>query len=81
MRSILIVALLASSAMAGHRGGGGGHSHGTGSSSHDHAVRGYTKKSGTYVAPHRQSDPDRMKQNNFSTRGNVNPYTGKRGTR
>ncbi len=49
-----------------------------GSSTH---VRGYTKKDGTYVAPHRRSAPDKSKANNWSTKGNVNPYTGKDGTK
>ena len=73
MRSLLVVVLLAGSAFAGR----GGHS----SSSSSHAVRGYTKKNGTYVAPHRQTNPDHTQTNNYSTRGNVNPYTGKAGTR
>lgn len=48
----------------------------------NHQVRGYTKRStGTYVAPHRQTNPDRTQHNNWSTKGNTNPYTGKRGTK
>jgi len=47
----------------------------------NHAVRGYVRKSGTYVAPHRQTNPDRTQRNNWSAKGNVNPYTGKRGTK
>jgi uncharacterized protein YgiM (DUF1202 family) len=44
-------------------------------------VRGYTKKDGTYVAPHMRSRPDGIFENNWSTKGNVNPYTGQPGTR
>ena len=44
-------------------------------------VRGYTTKSGTYVAPHYRSSPDSNPYNNYSTRGNVNPYTGQAGTK
>lgn len=44
------------------------------------SVKGYTKKDGTYVAPHQRSSPDGSKLNNYSTKGNVNPYTGKAGT-
>jgi hypothetical protein len=54
---------------------------GTGSSSSSRAVRGYTKRNGTYVAPYRATKPDRTQRNNYSTKGNLNPYTGKRGTR
>ena len=44
-------------------------------------VRGYFRSNGTYVAPHYRSDPDGNFHNNWSTYPNVNPYTGKRGTR
>lgn len=43
-------------------------------------VDGYTKKDGTYVAPHVRTAPDATKDNNYSTKGNTNPYTGKEGT-
>lgn len=45
-----------------------------------HYVRGYTRSNGTYVAPHYQTNPDSTRLNNWSTIGNVNPYTGKPGT-
>lgn len=44
-------------------------------------VRGYYRKDGTYVQPHYRSAPDGNASNNWSTRGNVNPYTGQPGTR
>ena len=44
-------------------------------------VQGYTTKNGTYVAPHYRSGPDGNPYNNWSTRGNVNPFTGQFGTR
>lgn len=44
-------------------------------------VRGYTRKNGTYVAPHYRSAPNSTKSDNWSTKGNVNPYTGSRGTK
>lgn len=43
-------------------------------------VRGYTRKDGTYVAPHYRSSPNSSKSDNYSTRGNYNPYTGALGT-
>jgi hypothetical protein len=55
--------------------------YGTGSKSSSTRVSGYTKKTGTYVAPARRSTPDRTTQNNWSTKPNTNPYTGKQGTR
>jgi hypothetical protein len=39
-------------------------------------VDGYTRSNGTYVAPHYRSAPDNSHNNNYSTQGNVNPYTG-----
>lgn len=44
-------------------------------------VRGYTRKDGTYVAPHYRSAQDDNFYNNWSTKGNIDPYTGKEGTR
>ena len=44
-------------------------------------VKGYVKKSGTYVASHMRTTPDKSKFNNYSTKGNFNPYTGKEGTK
>jgi hypothetical protein len=44
-------------------------------------VRGYTTKHGTYVAPHYRSDRNIYKLDNWSTKGNYNPYTGKTGTK
>lgn len=45
----------------------------------DSYVRGYYKKDGTYVAPHYRSSPNQYKYDNYSSKGNTNPYTGKRG--
>lgn len=45
-------------------------------------TRGYYKpKSGTYVQPHYRSSPNRSKLDNWSSRGNINPYSGKVGTK
>ncbi len=44
------------------------------------SVRGHVTKRGSYVQPHKRSAPDKSKSNNYSTKGNVNPYTGKPGT-
>ena len=47
----------------------------------DTYVRGYYKRDGTYVQPHYRSSPNKSYNDNWSVRPNVNPYTGKRGTR
>lgn len=46
----------------------------------DESVRGYVRRDGTYVPPHQRSSPNDSRLDNYSTRGNVNPYTGERGT-
>lgn len=43
-------------------------------------VNDYTRNNGTYVQPHYQTAPNNTKFDNYSTRGNVNPYTGQAGT-
>jgi hypothetical protein len=47
----------------------------------DTYTQGYYKKDGTYVAPHYSTAPNETKNDNYSTRGNVNPYTGTTGTK
>ena len=44
-------------------------------------VQGYYRSDGTYVQPHFRSAPNNSVLDNWSTRGNVNPYTGQLGTR
>ena len=53
---------------------------GTGSNYSSKGVSGYTKKNGAYVDPHQRSAPDTNSNNNWSSKPNVNPYTGKQGT-
>ena len=43
--------------------------------------RGYTRGNGTYVAPSHATNPNRTQRDNYSARGNLNPYTGKAGTK
>jgi hypothetical protein len=45
----------------------------------DHYVHGYTKKNGTVVQGYHATNPNGTKSDNYSTKGNVNPYTGKKG--
>ena len=45
----------------------------------DETVRGYIRRDGTYVAPHHRSSADSNPYNNYSSRGNSNPYTGEIG--
>lgn len=45
-----------------------------------HRVKPHIRKDGTFVPGHRRTNPDRSKSNNFSAEGNINPFTGKKGT-
>ncbi|WP_432411052.1 SH3 domain-containing protein [Rasiella sp. SM2506] len=42
-------------------------------------VSGYYRSNGTYVQPHYRTAPNSTNRDNFSTRGNTNPYTGQAG--
>jgi hypothetical protein len=47
----------------------------------DTYVHGYTRSDGTYVQGYRRTLPDASRSNNYSSWGNINPYTGRRGSR
>lgn len=83
LKILLVAAMLAGFAGNTWAKGGGrsGGSHASKSSGGSHSVRGHTTKKGTYVAPHRATNPDGRKSNNWSQKGNVNPNTGKEGTK
>lgn len=42
-------------------------------------VKGYTKSNGTYVQGHQKSSPNQYRYDNYSSKGNTNPYTGQKG--
>ncbi len=44
-----------------------------------HYVRPYYRTDGTYVQGHYQTNPDNNLYNNYGTRGNIDPYTGRTG--
>ena len=89
--TIILIASCAFAVAAFAKGGGhssGGHTtttHTTSTTTHtnssSHDVRGHTTKNGTYVAPSHATNPNDTKTDNFSNKGNVNPYTGKEGTK
>lgn len=62
------------------KGGHSGSVH-SATSGGSHAVSGHVTKRGTYVAPTRATNPDGRKSNNYSHKGNVNPYNGEKGTK
>jgi hypothetical protein len=54
---------------------------GTGSNPNSHPLQGHPTNSGTYVQPSHATNPNSTTRDNYSTSGNVNPYTGAVGTR
>ena len=49
--------------------------------SSDVYINGYTKSNGTHVEGHYRSNPNNTKSDNWSTNGNINPYTKEEGHR
>ena len=45
----------------------------------NHYVKGYFRKDGTYVSGHYRTNRNNTNLDNYSTKGNTNPYTGKPG--
>jgi hypothetical protein len=79
MRLILAASMLlvCTSATAFPRNSSGYHAP-KGSTVH---VNGHVTKKGTYVAPSYRTAPNKAKVDNWSSKPNVNPYTGKAGTK
>jgi hypothetical protein len=46
-----------------------------------HPVQSYTMSGGTRVQSHQHTNPNNTQRDNYSARGNVNPYTGAVGAR
>jgi hypothetical protein len=81
MRHLLIVAILtvfAGSVFAKQSGSSGYRNYGSSKTTN---VHGYTKKDGTYVAPHHRTSPNNTQRDNWTSKPNQNPYTGKDGTK
>lgn len=51
----------------------------TGQAFSGQSVRGYYRSDGTYVQGYHRSSPNGTQYDNYSTKGNVNPYTGEKG--
>ena len=65
MRKLLISAILLASSVASVQA--------------DVWINGYYNSYGTWVQGHYRSSPDSSFSNNYSSWGNTNPYTGRRG--
>ena len=83
LAALAIIALAAVPAAQAKGRSGSSHSKSYSSgytNSSSHSVRGHIRKDGTYVQPHQATNRNSTKLDNYSTKGNVNPYTGKPGT-
>ncbi|AEI37904.1 hypothetical protein ZMO02_13580 [Zymomonas mobilis subsp. pomaceae] len=47
----------------------------------EHYTHDYYRQNGTHVNGYHATNPNSTKMDNWSTRGNVNPYTGQLGTK
>jgi hypothetical protein len=87
MKVLLIAgALIASTAVASAQYGMNnrntfGGAYGTGSNTSSHYVAPHFNSGGSYTTGHYQTNPNSTQSDNFSTRGNYNPYSGAYGTR
>jgi hypothetical protein len=81
---IALLFVVAVSFATGSHARGLGHSYGFGSTHHssgEHYTNSYFRHDGTHVEGYHSTNPNRTRNDNFSTRGNANPYTGTAGTK
>jgi hypothetical protein len=82
MKLIIAAALLTAGTVAANaQNYGNSYSYGSGSNSSSHSVQGHYNNSGTYTQPYQATNPNSTQYDNYSSRGNTNPYTGMTGTR
>lgn len=74
MKKLILTAALTLAATAAH-------AQYLGSNPNTHRSSGYTTSTGTYVQPYVATNPNGTQRDNFSSSGNVNPYTGSVGHR
>lgn len=73
---LLFAALLASAPAFAYQYGQSAQPTYGGSYGSDETTSGYTRSNGTYVESYHHTAPDSNPYNNYSSQGNVNPYTG-----
>lgn len=81
MRTFLVVAAVVAGVSAAQAESYGYGGYGTGSNTRGHSVQGSFNNNGSYTQPHYRSNPNNTQLDNYSTRGNTNPFTGSSGTR
>jgi len=83
---ILLASASVASAQYGNRGYGSSYgssyrSYGTGSNPSSTYVQPRINSNGNYVSGHQRTTPNNTQFDNYGSRGNYNPYTGRTGTR
>lgn len=87
MKALFVAAILAAStsvAFAQYGYGsrsGSGYGFGSGSNSSSTYVRPHINSNGSFTGGHYRTTPNNTQMDNYGTRGNYNPYTGRTGTR
>jgi len=84
MRALFVAAILAAStSMAFAQYGYGSRSYGFGGGSNSSStyVRPHFNSNGSFTGGHYRTTPNNTQMDNYGTRGNYNPYTGRIGTR
>ena len=76
----MLTLLLSGVAEAGRKRSSGGGGYGW-TNSRSHSVRPDFRRDGTFSPGHRRTNPNRTDKDNYGTRPNTNPWTGKEGTR
>jgi hypothetical protein len=78
---LVIAALIAFAPIQGFARSGSGHLSGSGYvNPSSHYTQGYTRRDGTYVHPYHATNPNSTGTDNYSTKGNTNPWTGQPGS-
>jgi hypothetical protein len=78
MKKLFLIAVLSFGVSGFAFAKGGGHGGSKGKVVH---VKQHTTKKGKVVKAHDRTAPNKSKQDNWSTKGNTNPETGKAGTK
>lgn len=79
--SVVIVCSFLAVPSARARSSSSSYGPGTGGKAASTSVRAHVTKQGVYVPQHQRTTPDKTINNNWSTKPNTNPYTGKEGSK
>jgi len=78
--AVLAISTIPAAAQFGQQQSGFG-GYGTGSNPNSHYVQPHINSNGSTTQGHYQTNSNNTQLDNYSTRGNYNPYTGRTGTR